>query len=315
MFILYWSVRLKRQVILSIIVIAIGYYPLQRFIQFGNNAENHEEEQAIKIMSWNVRLFDLYNWTENKDTRDKMFNFLEQEDADIYCFQEFYYREDKVTWRFETRDTLVQFLRAKNYHEGYSHYFQRQHFGVFTLSSYPIVNKGAITFNNDKNNICIYTDFKRKDDTVRVYNAHLSSIRFDVNDYEFLANLGEQKDSEKLERGGKKVLVRLKKAFIKRASQANEVAEHIKKSPYPVILAGDFNDTPWSYAYKILSDGLCDAFQKKGSGLGTTYASKIPSYRIDYLLYSEKIKCTNFETKKLPYSDHYPVVGIFEVNN
>ena len=84
-------------------------------------------------MSYNVRLFDLYNWSDNKTTRDKIFDQLGGQNADILCFQEFFYTEQKG--QFETRDTLLTFLEAKNYREAYTHKMRGgQYFGIATFT-------------------------------------------------------------------------------------------------------------------------------------------------------------------------------------
>ncbi len=145
-------------------------------------------------------------------------------------------------------------------------------------------------------------------DTVRVYNCHLQSIRFGAEEYKFLQNLGKDEDEQTVKRT-RNILSRLRIAFIKRATQADMIAKHIKKCPYPVIICGDFNDTPLSYTYKKITEGLVDAFRESGSGFGTTYAGPIPGLRIDYLLHSPEISAFNFKITRAKLSDHYPVAA------
>jgi endonuclease/exonuclease/phosphatase family metal-dependent hydrolase len=105
---------------------------------------------------------------------------------------------------------------------------------------------------------------------------------------------------------GRRIIGRLKRAFISRAPQAETVAAHISESPYPVILAGDFNDTPASYVYRLLSRNLVDAY-RSGRGLGSTYTRSIPGFRIDYILHSPHFESFNYLRGDQKYSDHYPV--------
>jgi endonuclease/exonuclease/phosphatase family metal-dependent hydrolase len=81
----------------------------------------------------------------------------------------------------------------------------------------------------------------------------------------------------------------------------------IEQSPYPVIICGDFNDTPSSYTYHQLSEGLIDAFKESGNGIGHTYGGALPSFRIDYILHDERFKSTRFNTIRSKFSDHYPI--------
>ena len=265
----------------------------------------------VKIMSYNVRLFDLYNWDKNIENRNKIFELLKKEDPDIICFQEFFYRG--VPGAFETRDTMIQFLKAKNYFEGYTHkLIQKQYFGLATFSAYPIIKGGKIDFPNDANNNAIYTDIKIKEDTVRVYNVHLSSIRFQRADYAYLGDttLPKTKGGKDVEQ---KILSRIKNAFIKRVAQTQIVLKHVSNSPYPVIIAGDFNDTPVSYCYDQFTDALNDAFIVSGTGLGSTYAGMFPGLRIDYILHGDELHSWGFQTIYEKLSDHYPVQCWFQL--
>ncbi|RLD23251.1 MAG: hypothetical protein DRI54_07605, partial [Bacteroidetes bacterium] len=156
LFIFAWLIIDRKFAIISTLAILIGF---QSFFNFFQINLSHKQEDSIKLMNYNVRLFDLYNWSKNKATRNKIFDLLKKEDADIYCFQEFY-QVDREGF-FTTRDTMITFLRANNYREAYTHKLRGdQYFGVATFTSFPIVNSGIIHFDNDINNVCLYTDLK-----------------------------------------------------------------------------------------------------------------------------------------------------------
>jgi len=86
----------------------------------------------------------------------------------------------------------------------------------------------------------------------------------------------------------------------------------MSQSPYPIILCGDFNETPQSYIYKLLSENFDDAFREGGWGIGSTYAGKIPGLKIDHILYPKEMKVLDARVSKVEFSDHYPVVGRLE---
>ena len=262
--------------------------------------EASEEQAKLSIMSYNVRLFDLYNWTDGKNTRNQIFDFLKENPTDVICFQEFYHTERKGV--FDTRDTLLTFLDNKYYHERYTHQMNgKQYFGVVTFSKYPIVGKGEIEFASDVNNFCIYSDILVDGDTVRVYNAHLASIRLQKEDYTALEEGPDTKDAKRL-------VGRFEMAYMKRASQVEVVSAHIARSPHPVILSGDFNDTPVSYAYEQFTQcGLEDAFVARGKGIGSTHIGAYPFFRIDYVMHSPSMRAERFKTHPVKYSDHRPV--------
>ncbi len=120
---------------------------------------------------------------------------------------------------------------------------------------------------------------------------------------ENLSSLGQNKTQKKYKRIGSK----LKQAFLLREEQANYIAKHIQKSPYPVLVCGDLNDTPSSYAYNQLSHGLKDAFKEKGIGFGSTYAGTLPFLRIDYAFTSQDCTVDAFRVIPISSSDHYPI--------
>ena len=288
----------------SVLALAIGWNSFSSSFQFNLNT-SIPTNKDIKVMSYNCMLFDLYNWSHNKKSRELIFDMLQEESPDILCLQEFFTSESKH--HFNNTDTLTKFLPAKNIHTEYAISLRgNDHWGIATLSKYPIVKKGKILFNTNSNNICIFTDVLIHQDTVRIYNIHLASIHFGKKEYQFIDDIINDKTTEEIE-GSKNILRRLKLAFIKRSEQATIVAQHMAECKYKKIICGDFNDTPSSFAYRKLKGDLNDAFIESGSGLGKTYAGKLPALRIDYILYSNSFESYNYKNFPETYTDHYPI--------
>jgi len=313
LFLIWWIIRWNKLYWLSLVCILCGWTNMKRLFHFDTQADStltrsNEQTQEVKVLSYNVRLFDLYNWTHNKDTRFNIYTFIKNEAADICCFQEFF-QSDRGNYR--TIDTLTKLTQCEDHHIQYTLTRRKKdHWGIATFSKYPIVNRGSITFKTRSNNICIYSDLKMGEDTVRVYNMHLQSISFEYADYKFIDALKENNDTldaEDIEIASKNILRRLKRAFIKRAAQSEKILEHIAACSYPVIVCGDFNDTPFSYTYHSFSEKLQDSFMESGSGTGNTYFGNFPSYRIDYIFHSDKFRSSGFQVFKTGLSDHYPV--------
>jgi endonuclease/exonuclease/phosphatase (EEP) superfamily protein YafD len=107
----------------------------------------------------------------------------------------------------------------------------------------------------------------------------------------------------------------MKSSYIIRAKQSEKIQEEISKSPYPIIVAGDFNDTPVSYSYRKISKGLKDAFVTSGKGMGPTYREFIFPLRIDYLLHHPSISSSGFTTHDVRFSDHRPIEASFWLNS
>jgi endonuclease/exonuclease/phosphatase family metal-dependent hydrolase len=86
-----------------------------------------------------------------------------------------------------------------------------------------------------------------------------------------------------------------------------KIAEHMNRSPHPVVYCGDMNDVPMSYGYTMLREQLDDAFVENGRGTGGTYIGKLPSFRIDHILHSEALESWNFTTHPEELSDHHAI--------
>src|SRR5690606_38970774 len=109
-------------------------------------------------------------------------------------------------------------------------------------------------------------------------------------------------------------LRRCGEAYVKRAIQADSAARIIAKSPYPVLLCGDFNDLPGSYTYQTMRGNLKDAFAARGRGLGRTYNLFSPTLRIDYVFYDPALlRIIGFQSLATTLSDHNPVIANFEI--
>lgn len=315
-FALYWLILRNRKFVLSLSITLLGLSKIFGIVQLNFSSKDEmtlRDEGYFKTMSFNVRLFDLYNWFHNKETRQKIFNFLQKEQPDIACFQEFY-SSDKKDLSFRNVDTLVHYLGSKYSHIEYTLTLRKDdHWGIATYSKYPIVRKSARRFSKRGGNIFMMTDIKIGDDTVRVFNTHLESVRFNWSDYQFIENLNNDEVEQDEIKGSINILRHLKSAFVKRAHQVDILHDSIAASPYPIILCGDFNDTPSSYTYAILSDRLQDAFRVSGSGAGKTYAGPFPSFRIDYIFHDPQITSAAYRTIREKLSDHYPISCMMKV--
>jgi endonuclease/exonuclease/phosphatase family metal-dependent hydrolase len=308
LFVGYWFFKKRRFALFSVFTILLGFNHFIHFFQVSIPGSTDPDASQLKVLTYNVHVFDVYDKAEGAATRDAIYDLLNREQADVICFQEFYQSEKNKS--FPTRDTLIEFLPSKFYHERYTHAISgERYFGVVTLSKYPIVKKGFVPFSTDVNNFCIYIDIVKNDDTLRIYNAHLQSIRFKPEDYD-LAN-GKTEQSE-IDDASKRIAMRLKNAFVKRQEQVDRIAASIRVSPYPVILCGDFNDPPVSYTYCTLTDQLEDAFTSCGNGIGNTYIGAFPSFRIDYILHDRKLEAIDYKTLPEKLSDHHAVTATFQ---
>lgn len=311
-FIIFWLFAGIRWALISTFFILLGFNHVSLFYQFGNDEAQETDSISFSLMSYNVRLFDLYNWTGNLKTRAEIFDKLSNEQPDILCFQE-YYNQDYGD--FQNTDALKKFLHAKNAHVEYGITLRKtNHWGLATFTRFPIVGRGRVIYEEGKTNFGLYTDVKINKDTLRIYNVHLQSNHFKERDYRFIESPDSGSNKQILQ-STKRIMRRLKDGAVKRAQQVDELKIHMNNSPYPVVLCGDFNDPPFSYAYHVLSENLDDTFTEHGSGIGVTYIGKIPFFRIDYVLHDENVNCVSHEVDTTRLSDHKPIKVKLEVRS
>jgi endonuclease/exonuclease/phosphatase family metal-dependent hydrolase len=306
LFIFYWLFQWKWYFALSSLSVLVGYNYLMNTFQLKMRTTNYvylPGSRPVKVLSYNVRLFDLYNWTGDRNTKKRIFELIDRISPDLACIQEFY-SSGKI---LNNRDSLMSLLNTRYVHIEFTGRMREGNWGIATFSRFPIVGKGKIDFKTKSNNLCIYTDIKAGKDTIRIYNVHFQSIRFANEDYQFMKNISDNKPQQELQGGSRKILRRLKVAFIKRGKQVSLVTESIRNSPYPVIVCGDFNDPPSSYTYHSIRSTLKDAFVESGNGLGNTYNGIFPSFRIDYILHDPRYRSFAFRTIKRDLSDHFPI--------
>lgn len=307
-FLAWWAVFRRKRMAVSAISILLGLGHVGDHVQlFGGGGPPADTTGAFKVMNWNVRIFDLYNWNHSERTREEMLELIRVEDPDILCMQEFLHVDKDPDG--DVRDRLLDDFRFTHRADEYTaHTRSGHHFGIATYSTRPIVDRGVIHFPDHLNNLCLWTDILTGTDTVRVYNAHLASLRFGVEDYRFLREVESGNENADLERGGMRIARRLKNGFMRRAVQVDAIVAHMRTSPHPVIWGGDLNDTPMSYSYQQLRGiGLEDAFVASGKGFGHTYIGAFPSFRIDHILHAPAFRSWDFRTLPDALSDHRPI--------
>ena len=297
---------LRLEVLISVVAIAIGFTHFSNYIQLTKPAG--DKTNTFKALSYNVRLFNYFEKKNSTNSEKKIVAFLLSQNPDLICLQEFFVSGDPS----EKERALLNALGSKYY----SHMKvlgrgrgRNRYYGIITLSKFPIIYKGEIVHPNSSS-LSIYTDVLILQDTFRIYNNHLQSFRLRNLERSFLEEMTAPEDKETLKEV-KSLSVSLKKGFVSRAFQSQVLKDHIKRSPYPVIVAGDFNDTPVSYAYRKIRKGLNDSFVNSGYGAGFTYKGNYPPNRIDYILYDNALINSKFEIIRVKYSDHYPIVAYF----
>ena len=288
-FFLYWILQFKRQMILSGIVLVLGITFINKFYKFSTNALPKEEKDFV-VMSYNVRLFNLFQWIPRENVGDDIKGFINEQNPDILCIQEYSETANVDLRVYKHKFIFMQGNKIKT--------------GQAILSKYPIINKGNIEF-PESDNLIVYADIRKGKDTIRVYNMHLQSIKIspDVNEIQENVDAIDQKKS-------KFVFKRISEAFKKQQKQAEILMNHKKECHYPMIICGDMNNSAFSYVYRSIKGNLNDCFEEAGKGFGQTYNFKYYPARIDYIFSDKIMKVKSFDYyPQFKNSDHYPITA------
>ena len=278
LFLAYWIIKLKKQCVLSALILVIGWWVSPSFYQYSE--KNTVLNDDVKVMSYNVRMFNHYNWSTDTNLAQKSFDFINQKSPDILVIQEFY-ESPKISFSYP-----YKYLKTKS---------KKNKFGLAIYSKFEIINSGSFDFEKSANNI-IFADLLKGKDTIRVYNIHLESLKINPNKEYF----GEENNE--------KLLGRLQSTFKKQATQTEQFLTHETNWKGKKIICGDFNNTAYSWVYKQISKNKKDAFIEAGKGFGKTFDYPFPM-RIDFILTSQEIEINQFKTFDKKFSDHFPILA------
>jgi len=289
LFFIYWGVQFKKRMILSGLVLLMGITFINKFYKFSAK-EYPENEKDFTVMSYNVRLFNVFKWLSRYDVPEDILAFINDKNPDILCIQEYSNSADIDLKVYRHKYILTEGNQIKT--------------AQAIFSKFPIIDQGNIVFPNSNNNV-VYVDIKKGKDIIRVYNMHLQSIKISPDVSEIDENI------ETINQGkSQKLLYRISKAFKQQQQQAEIVKEHKKNCPYPIIICGDMNNSAFSYVYRNIKGSLNDTFEEAGVGFGATYKFRYYPARIDYIFADDKMKVKKFESfSDFENSDHYPIMA------
>lgn len=282
---LFWVFRRKKRWIYNAFFMAIGYQFIIRTIQFNPPTKDKAE---FTISAFNTKVQRVY---DGGNTSIEIDNYLQDKQYDV--------------------SFLLEWLGDKGNINSYEYPYQKYlelmtgnrplGFGIRAVSKHKILDWERIKYPHKSNNLAGFFDIDIEGKVVRFVVMHLQTNSISSSDYHTIIN--PDTDDEYRDYALKFVL-KLKKNIEKRSIQVNTILEAIEESPYPVVIVGDFNDTPQSFAYQSLKRGRKDAFVERGNGWGATYLKPFPMLRIDYILYDPELQCTGYSSSKEISSDH-----------
>lgn len=280
-----WMSLRKKWFWISTLMLALGSYQLTRFVGFHFGKDRVDSQ--ISLCTFN---------SQNYNKSDHLIAFLNEiRDAyqlDFLCLQE-------VT----NSNQLKTFMQ----NSGLNHHYAEK--GKAILSRYPIEDSGIIQFDNSVNG-CVWIDVVLEGKKVRIFNLHLKSNKVTQEAESMMKDIN--KDRAKAWTNIKRMLANYGSATKARRNQVQGILETIVDTEHPVIVAGDLNDTPFSFTYQQFANILVDHFKAKGLGIGSTYAGSLPGLKIDYIFADDFLELKDHIILKTEISDHFPVISFMK---
>lgn len=235
---------------------------------------------SLRLVSWNAEGFQL-----NKDTLQASAAFIRNLHPDVICLQE--RPHNNLLHRDSISAVFGYPYRVFNSRED-------EVLNLAVYSRFPLSDMKEYYFPDSYNKV-LQIDLQYNGKTIRLFNMHLQTTGI-TPAYK-----------------GNNLLHTYQLNTRERNRQAQLLAEAVASSPYPVIVCGDLNDPPVSYAYRKLTDKLDDCFLKAGNGWGGTYQPAYNLFRIDYTFCSLELKTSSYHLYSNPWSDHriqYTIVNL-----
>lgn len=300
---IYWAFRKSRWGWFCLLVLLLSAQQIVYMTGFHfSRIEPDKPQAALRVLSWNVSRWDEKNKEKRggESYRRLMLDFIEEQDADVLCFQEYFECSDPRYY-----EATIPVLQKMGY--SYHHFFPSTllfngsfRYGLAIFSRFPILEAKSYPagMRIHSEGVC-YADISHNGQRYRVFNAHFETPGFTRANYDASGNLKQ----------GSGLIDKISNAYAVRYAQILEAGSYIKTSPWPVIFCMDLGDVPNSNAYsQIRSFGLKDAFLNKNLGLGASYRFLSPTLRIDYTFCSPSINIVNLRVSRTKYSDHYPLI-------
>lgn len=310
LFMFAWLFVKRKFAIISAVSLLLSIKSVSVFFAFhpGSGFDYQKKAGSVRVASWNVARFIEMKRNNNKGSqvRLKMMDLIGQQDADIFCMQEFFHSNDSA-W-YPNLEYIRHRFNYPYYYYSHDNDGDKHFIGNVIFSRYPIIDSGMVRYPRPAlPESLMHADIKVNDDTIRVYTTHLQSLQFQKSDYEKIEKI-EEADKDMVS-DSKTIFSKLRRGIAYRKIQSEIVRQVLNDSPYPYLFCGDMNDVPNSYTYFTIKGGLQDAFLKKGFGIGRTFSALSPTLRIDYIFAHNDFEIEQFNRIVKNYSDHYMIMA------
>ena len=188
--------KVKHSIFFLIVVLLFGISRYKMYFSINTADYCEEEAKTFRLMTYNVKVFNLYDWVKNVHYKQSIMSVIDSVSPDILCLQEYVYDDRGI---FNTRDTILTLLGYKYYNEYFNARNKYFHFGTALFSRFPIISTEPILFKESKNFVVKYKIVLPGSDTVCLFNVHFESIRFSDSEYKYLDSIKNNLEENKIE--------------------------------------------------------------------------------------------------------------------
>ncbi|MDR0748869.1 MAG: endonuclease/exonuclease/phosphatase family protein [Tannerellaceae bacterium] len=306
-FIVYWLLfRHWKCIWIGVITFIICWQSVRSYFPLHFGKEPVAGENVIKVLTYNVMGFAYKAHT--RKSPNEIINYIAGSDADIVCMQEYYFHSSGKGLTAAKLDKALDMYPYKSVV-----LINNSNWGLAVYSKYPISNSRRIGYKSKNNGSSIHEiDINGK--KLTLINNHLESFKLTMEDKTRYSDFIKGVGAETFDGLKGTIQQKLGPAYLIRARQARAIAKEVQQAESDYLLVcGDFNDTPVSYARRTIQGALSDAFAESGRGLGVTYNQNFFLFRIDNILHSSNMQAIKCQVGKVKYSDHYPLWCYFKL--
>ncbi len=307
---LWWVVRWSRWFWLSAAMLLVGVGSMGLFYRSDVSTKPmtvDKNRDDVVVATYNVMNFSDASAEGEVESFGSVAEWVNDNGIQLLCLQEAHFVTEEAFKSFRRELKRLSYGYFVNGYTAEESDITGSGYALF--SAWPIVRRGIASADS----LAVYSvwaDVKIGRDTIRVFNNHLESTGISLEERSTTLHPAIARDSL----AGEKLFAlvdKVKGNYAQRAVQAVAVAEAVKQSPHPVVMCGDFNDTPVSYVYRTIrrAGNLVDAYVEKGRGVEYTFKGLYNLFRIDYILADkETFEVKSYDSYDEPMSDHRPVV-------
>lgn len=303
---IWWAIFKKKYLFITLTAMLLSGGSIWRYAPLNLLPPKAVAGDTLKVLTYNTHVMAACK-PHMQQNPNEVLSYLKNSGADIICLQEFGYIDHQ---KYLELKTVNKVLKEYPYRDVFLIHNNFTKTGMAVYSKYPIKDVQNIRYENSGNATCIY-EIDVEGRPLTVVSNHLESNALTVEDRELYKDAIKDPDTEKLKKAGKVLAPKMGNAFKTRAIQADRLAEKLRHIETPIIVCGDFNDTPQSYVYRRVRGDMKDAVVEAGVGTTITYNSKGFWFRIDHILYSSHLQVVDVERGKSKASDHYPLQATF----